>query len=219
MSAAALIPQPAVPYSTVIAEMALSLFTGAQMSPEAAKLMEIMQDDWGTKVSLLERAYSVVEMTSYGDLLRGLVKGEAKLLSDDSIASCASNIDGFEKWMKCVLAAMKFRLDHMELLQKRSEKQTAQANSQALQRHVHVHLSGAASADALPEVFVNSQREREVAALVFEMFRQGVREVTGTSKIPPPIPRLPRVFTPTDDLKSAPPLPLTDEEIDALEGK
>jgi hypothetical protein len=207
------IPIPEIAFTSVLEELMGSLFLDNSMSRESAQVAERSLTDWVNKSSMTLMAVGTDLLLSTPKVVKGLAFLEDKFQDPDFMAALCVDGDLFNTTYRNVLASLKFRAEYISYVFEKVTVNPAQVQSD-VQKHFHVHVvSSASQVEGFPKELLQDDLERRKAIQMFNAYHEVVSLKTGTSKIPLPKKRAPRVFTPTEDLKRLPPPPLTPEEM------
>jgi hypothetical protein len=199
-------------------QMANAFFCGGKIHPIVAEAGRAAAEDWSSKFDLMRQVQVSREMCGYNRVLTSLEKVEAKLFSDATVKACMSSVEDMERLHNSCLKSLKFRSDRADLVREAVEKKASVVGIQEVNKHFHLHMGSTPTVE-IPEILLNDEKERRVLLMMHDVMMQGVRDVAGTTKIPPPPKRPPRVFVPPPEMIDAPPRPLTEEDIRELDGQ
>jgi hypothetical protein len=199
-------------------QMANAFFCGGKIQPIAAEAGRAAAEDWSAKFDLMRQVQVAREMVGYNHVLTSLEKVESKLFSDGTIKACMSSVEDMERVHTACLKSLKFRAEHAAEVRESVEKKAGVVGIQEVNKHLHLHVGSASTAD-IPEALLRDEKERRMLLMVHDIMMEGTKEAAGTARIGPPRVRPPRVFDPPPEMISAPPRPLTDEDIRELDGR
>lgn len=207
------IPIPEIAFTPVLEELMGSLFVDNPMSRESAQVAERSLTDWTNKSAMTLMAIGTDLLLSSGKVLAGLAFMEDKFKDPEFMAAMCIDGDLFNATYANLLKSLKFRAEYVTYVFEKVTVNPAQVQSD-VQKHLHVHVvSSASQVEGFPKELLQDDVERRRAIQMFDAYNEVVRLNTGTSKIPLPKERPPRVFMPSGDLRKLPPPPLTKEEM------